>query len=89
MTQHTDTPAIQDIKILEAQWSDLPEDIYEEVVQLWRDRELGNDYYYYPFDVENEKYMGDDEDYTGEGYPKLVAYLEERGIKDILIHWWW
>lgn len=78
MVQH-DVDPISTPTVFNAQWTRTPDDVYEQVRDLWRARELGNDFFYYPWD-------GDEE---GEQYPLIDAFLRERGIVNCLIHWWW
>lgn len=84
---HGEKSAIQATTIFEAQWSDCPVEVEEEVKQLWRDNELGNDTCYYNWNIENEN-----ESDGADGkikYPLIRAYLKSKKIKKCLIHWWW
>lgn len=76
---YQDVDPIKQITVLDAQWSNLPEDVLEEVRQMWRDWELGNDYYYAKF------YVDEYED----SYPLIAEYLRSRGIDKCLVHFWW
>lgn len=85
---YRDTAAISTKIILNAQSTDLPDDIVDEIRGMWRAMEFGNDYYYVQFDVLYEKKEQEEEDvifYT----PLLIAYLEEHNVESCLIHWWW
>lgn len=76
--------------ILEAQDNKIPEDVKEEITRLWKDAGLGNDFFYYPFDVAQSKY--DMEEYPDEVmfvYPTIIKYLEDNGVEECLIHFWW
>lgn len=73
------TPALSQKYVLECIWTDIPDDVYEEVKELWAENEFGNDNYYYDW------YTDSDED----NYPKIAAYLIEHGITECLIHYWW
>lgn len=92
---YKDSPAITNRVVIEAQWSDMPEEVVNEVRELWRDRELGNDYYYYTWseddfhDAESEE---DDEDFSSDWstYPVLAKWLRDNGVEaGCLIHFWW
>jgi hypothetical protein len=79
MVQHMDTPALHTATVLEAQWSDCPEDVYEEVVQMWQNFELGNDFSYVTWDAEFE-----------EDYPIIAKYIADHNVTgECLIHFWW
>lgn len=45
MVQHLNKPALKQHWVLDAQWTDCPVDVEEDVQKLWRWRELGNDNY--------------------------------------------
>lgn len=45
MVQHMNVPALKQQWVLDAQWTDCPLDVEEDVKKLWRWRELGNDNY--------------------------------------------
>lgn len=76
---YMDRDPLKQVTILDVQWSNIPEDVYDEVVELWRTRELGNDYYYVPWNSEEDRHE----------YPLIAEYLDTRGVKECLIHWWW
>lgn len=61
--------------------SSLPENVQAEIKQLWQDRELGHDAFYYHFDC------NDVEDNVE--YPGLVKLLRQEGIETCLIRNWW
>lgn len=81
----TDKPALQTTFVLEAQLSDLPEDVVEEVRRLWRDYEYGNDSHYHTWDF----YDGGEVTPESEEYPLIAQYLRDKNITECLIHWWW
>ena len=91
--------AIQKATIIEAQWSNMPIEVYEEVADLWRWMEFGNDYYYYHTSVEELKEMQEDSqtDFYEDRKEKLVLdylfqWLDENGFKGnqrFLLHFWW
>ena len=70
---------IQQHTIFEAQWTNCPVEVEDEVKRLWTNRELGNDKYYTQWDDEKDS----------EDYPIIAEYLRSRGITKCLIHWWW
>ena len=76
---YRDVDPVKQVTVLDAQWSNLPQGVVEEVHEFWRNMELGNDYYYAPFDVI------EDED----SYPLIAEYLRSRGIENCLLHFWW
>lgn len=81
MVQRLGTPAIQQQTVLEVQWSDCPDDVYEEISRkLWRDMEFGNDHYYY-------NWSGDED--LSDLYPVTAAYLAANNVEKCLIHFWW
>lgn len=45
MVQHMNTPALKKQWVLDAQWTDCPENIEAIIEHLWRYHELGNDNY--------------------------------------------
>lgn len=79
MTRRENVDPISHPTVFTAQWTDTPDEVYQEVVKFWRDYEYGNDYYYVNWSsLEN-----------GPDYPVIDAFLKERGITECLIHWWW
>jgi hypothetical protein len=72
-------PALTETVVLEGQWTDLPEEVVDDIRQLWQDYEFGNDNYYYSWGKHTEK----------EEYPVLAKYLDEAGVESCLIHYWW
>lgn len=73
-----DVDPIKQVTVLDVQWSNLDEEIVDEVREFWRNNELGNDYYYVTIDIH------DDED-----LPLTTEYLKSRGIETCLMHFWW
>lgn len=71
--------AISKVTILEATWTNCPEDVKKDIRTLWQDNEYGNDLYYHSWD------STDDE---GE-YPAIRKYLDDHNIEKCLIHFWW
>lgn len=75
--------AVQQRWTLNAQWTDCPEHIIEQVKQMWDDFELGNDFCMIKCVVDIQM-MHD--------YSDLYDYLLEQGVpykSEIWIHWWW
>jgi len=72
--------AIQQVTIFDVQWSNCPIEVENEVKRMWLELEYGNDYYYH-------KWCGDGD--QTERWPIIAAYLQSRGVKECLIHWWW
>lgn len=74
--------------VLEAVYSNMPQEVMEEIEKIWQDYELGNDYYYFSYNVSQQEYLNEAGDVTTD-YPNLSKYLEDSGIKECLIHYWW
>jgi hypothetical protein len=78
--------------VLEAQTTPLSREVYDEIVELWSDNELGNDTHYYHW-TEHDFHAADDADNPDSvyynGYPAIAAYLREHGVEQCLIHYWW
>lgn len=86
-------PAIRKQWVLDAQWTDCPIEVYNEVKQIWiNDDELHNDIciakrtleYFFECVDEKGNYM----------FPAIIQYLQEQipdlGLEDdIWIHFWW
>lgn len=71
---------IQTVTVFEVQWSNCPVEVQDEVRELWRDREYGNDHYYAKWDSDGE---------LCDRYPIIAEYLKSKGVTNCLIHWWW
>lgn len=57
----------------------VPTDVYDDMRNLWRDYDLGNDYYYFPWDDELD-----------ESYPVLAKFIKDKELTgEILIHFYW
>jgi hypothetical protein len=75
--------SISKVWFLDAQWSDLPQEIEDEVRQLWKDYELGNDNYIAKREVNDELFND---------YPRIYFWCKHKGIPEgetVIIHWWW
>lgn len=71
-------PAVTTIKLINAQWSNMPVEVEAEVKELWRYCELGNDHYYWEGSISDmDEMMGSHEDNGEED--------EEFGIE--VEHW--
>lgn len=96
--------AISTIKLIEAQWTNMPVEVETAVVAAWHYLEYGNDIYYWKTSLESIRDLGKegrcvDRDFNGKqwietpndlGY--LIQWLEEQGVEEnekLLIHWWW
>ncbi len=70
------------MRLFDVQWSNCPVEVENEVRQLWRDYEFGNDNYYVKWS-----------DSMAEGYPLIAEFMFRNGYykseEKILIHWWW
>lgn len=87
------TDPIKQMYVLDAQATELPRAVYDEVRELWLDNELGNDYCYYTW-TEHDFHAADDategkDSIYNHGWPAIAAYLRSRGIEQCLIHFWW
>lgn len=80
-------PAISQVTVFNAQWTDCPVEVENEVKRLWRDNELRNDVCYYHWTAEDQVDGGRSHD--AETYPLIAEYLASKGVTDCLIHWWW
>ena len=82
MTSET-TPALQQVTVLEATWTDCPDDVIDEIKKIWIDNNFGNDHFYY-------KWYEDSDGAEDSAYPVIAAYLKEHNVTGpVLIHWWW
>jgi len=79
-TPNSGSECIQAVNFFDVQWSNCPIEVADEVRQLWRDVEYGNDAYFYDWE---------DADPDTENYPVIKKYLKSRGITECHIHWWW
>lgn len=90
---HYSKPAIQQITLLDAQWSDCPDEVKEEVAKIWQWRELPNDSSIYKWKRDEEYWGPEDEDESTRSvkdvFPTLDKYLMDQGISECWIHWWW
>jgi hypothetical protein len=78
-------PAIREVTVVEATLTDMPENIVDEVRQLWINCEFGNDHYYFRWETIAE--IGE---YGAEtNYPNLYKYMVDNKIEKCLIHYWW
>ena len=78
--------AFKKVWFLDAQWTDCPVEVEMEVIELWKDYELGNDNCVVKTSISSLEEM--------ENYPTIIKYILncEPDIKhddQILIHWWW
>lgn len=75
--------SVRKVWFFDAQWSDLPKEVEDEVRHLWKDYELGNDNYMVKRELDDELF---------EDYPKIYLWCKYRGVQEgeqIIIHWWW
>lgn len=84
--------------MLDAQWSDCPVEVAEEVIKVWQSRELGNDNYIINTSLENLEEAHNDfilsNGEEGENWEVTLQYIKEQAPdldkKDtILIYYWW
>lgn len=71
------------VTVIEVPWGKLTEAqkaLSNQISDLWADKELGNDYYYYPFSA----------DYDAEEYPVIADYIKANQIEGkVLLHYSW
>lgn len=75
--------SVRKVWFFDAQWSDLPEEIEEEVRHLWTNYELGNDNYIVKRKLDEDLF---------EDYPKIYLWCKYKGVQEgeqVIIHWWW
>lgn len=96
----SNTPALRQVFVLEATWTDCPQPVVDEIREIWSHMEFGNDNYYYHFQISDEPLPEKPEGWTDEDwndlyeddstrYPVVAAYLREHNISSCLIHFWW
>ena len=90
----SDVPsAISQMTVFNAQWTDCPVEVEDEVKKLWQDMELDNNVCYYAWDRDSEYYVEEsdagEEPKFADVYPLIDEYLMSKGITQCLIHWWW
>lgn len=67
----------------DAQWSDCPDFVEDEVRHLWGDYGLGNDNYIVKRELDEELFQE---------YPNIYFWLKHKGVQqgeEVIIHWWW
>tara|TARA_B100000929_G_scaffold108179_1_gene85691 strand:- start:321 stop:650 length:330 start_codon:yes stop_codon:yes gene_type:complete len=75
--------SVKQVTVLDAQWSDCPVEVEDEVKQIWTDFELGNDRYVYQTQMDDQ---------LREEYPKVYLWLQHKGVKEgqeVWVYWWW
>jgi hypothetical protein len=82
-TQDLKIPALCQTWVLEAQCTDLPKDVHDEVVKIWQDNNYGNDVYFYKWD---SHWIDAEEEAR---YPAITKYLAKHNVTECLIHYWW
>lgn len=74
------SPGHKPVTVIEATWTDIPHEVYDEIQKMWEDRNYGNDHYYHKW------YKHSDE----ENYPAVANFIKSENLEgDILIHYWW
>lgn len=91
--KHNNTPnppnstntALTKVWVLDAQWTNCPIEVEDEVKKIWSESyDLGNDNYYLKSTLTDLIYS----------YPVIAQYVIEQNLDiaeddTILIHWWW
>lgn len=75
--------SVYKVWFFDVQWSDCPNLVQDEVRDIWKLNELGNDRYCY-------KCLLDDELF--DRYPRTYMWLKHKGVQEyenVVIHWWW
>jgi hypothetical protein len=67
--------------ILDVSSVGVPQEVKDEMRELWSEFELSNDYCYYAWDPELDE----------EQFPLIAEYIKNSGEdeENILIHFWW
>ena len=75
--------AIQNVKVIEATWSDIPEDAEEVIKNIWEEYGFGNDVYYFSVTLNEIKENSD--------YKPLSDWLKGKvePTEPLLLHYWW
>ena len=97
--------ALRKILFLDVKWTNCPIEVEDQVRDLWRLHELGNDNYILKESIESlieyetNNVMVEQWDNKEIKYKEvplktdaIVQYLREQGVKDdeqVIIHWWW
>lgn len=105
MTQRMNVPALKQQWVLDAQWTDCPEEVEKEIKDLWRFHELGNDHYMLRrsisdlIETSDQGFEVEEWDNVAVEWKKaplkvdnLISYLKDKGISEdeqVIIHWWW
>lgn len=91
-----DTPALEKVWMLEAQWTNCPKEVKDEIRELWHHYELGNDHYTWQTSIlELTEALEDREEdccCSVPGCPLLIAYLKAHNIPEddyVYLHYWW
>jgi hypothetical protein len=88
----SDIPAIKDVKVVEATWTDLPQEVRDDIRQLWQDYEYGNDHFYHSWSIEHHDAWDTEWNLIPDEflYPELRAYMVDNDLPEgTLIHFWW
>lgn len=92
---------LRKVWFLDAQWSTCPKEVEDQVKDLWRYFERGNDHYIIKISTNGllEHAGSEIEKCNGSGWvtgelnvDAIVQYIREHNIPDdeqIVIHWWW
>lgn len=92
-TPFAGSPAVTTIKLINAQWSNMPVEVEAEVIEFWRYCELGNDNYYWQgsiaeLDAIMESYEdnGEEDEEAGIEVEYWVSKQPDNPDND---HWGW
>lgn len=82
--ENDNEPALTKVWVLNAQWTNCPIEVEDEVRKIWVNSDLGNDTSIYKTTLQELIY----------DYPIIAQYIIEQNLdiqeKDLLfIHWWW
>lgn len=78
--------------VLDLQSMLFPLELIAEIQSIWADYSLGNDYCYFPFDVNDYTNFVDEDGVRHDGrdeFPHLSNFLREHGVTRCLLHYWW
>lgn len=97
--------AVRKVTILDAQWSNCPVEVEDQVKDLWRHLEFGNDHYYADTTLQDLREMDEDESAETNRFDEkemewktiklrtnlIVEYLEANGVaeEEQILIHWW
>ena len=97
MGLYEDAPALGKTWVLNAQWTDCPKEVKDEIREIWSHYELGNDNYIWKTSIadllENQKEQAEEEcGWMCPPSPNLITYLRAHSLsedEEVWLHYWW